>query len=98
MLEAMSILGRKKVGEYELCEVLGKGTFATVRRAVRTTTNKEYAVKCLEKSKIEEQHMTKVIITTLSVDEQSLLPTNHEQCIPLANQKRDITDETNGAP
>ncbi|EJK45135.1 hypothetical protein THAOC_36264, partial [Thalassiosira oceanica] len=58
---SMSSLGRKRVGDYELYETLGVGTFATVRRAVHTTTNKEFAVKCLDKSKIEEQHMTKVL-------------------------------------
>ena len=51
---------RKKVGDYLLCETLGVGTFATVRRAIHTITEKEFAVKCLDKAKIEEQHLSKV--------------------------------------
>ena len=55
-----SLEGRKKVGDYLLCETLGAGTFATVRRAIHTITEKEFAVKCLDKAKIEEQHLSKV--------------------------------------
>ena len=51
---------KKRVGEYELSEVLGEGSFATVRRARHVKSGQEFAVKCLDKSQIEKQHMAKV--------------------------------------
>ena len=50
---------KKRVGDYELCEVLGEGTFATVRRARHVKSGLEFAVKCLDKQKIEKQRMGK---------------------------------------
>jgi len=48
---------KKRVGEYELSEVLGEGSFATVRRARHVKSGQEFAVKCLDKSQVEKQHM-----------------------------------------
>ena len=58
---------RKRVGDYELCEVLGEGTFATVRRAIHVKTGLEFAVKCLEKSEIERQRMGKQLKREIAV-------------------------------
>lgn len=50
---------KKRVGDYELGEVLGEGTFATVRRARHVKSGLEFAVKCLDKQQIEKQRMGK---------------------------------------
>jgi serine/threonine protein kinase len=48
---------RKKVGNYELGETLGEGTFGKVRRAIHIETGKAFAIKCLNKQQIEHQNM-----------------------------------------
>lgn len=48
---------KKTVGDYELGEKLGTGTFGKVRRARHVITGKEYAVKCIDKSMLEKQKM-----------------------------------------
>jgi serine/threonine protein kinase len=48
---------RKKVGNYELGETLGEGTFGKVRRAIHIETGKAYAIKCLDKQQVEHQNM-----------------------------------------
>ena len=58
---------RKRVGEYELGEVLGEGTFATVRRAKHVKSGLEYAVKCLDKSQIEKQKMGKQLKREIAI-------------------------------
>ena len=58
---------RKRVGDYELCEVLGEGTFATVRRARHIETGQAYAVKCLDKQQIEKQRMGKQLKREIAI-------------------------------
>ncbi|KAL7525517.1 hypothetical protein ACHAXR_001043 [Thalassiosira sp. AJA248-18] len=58
---------RKRVGDYELCEVLGEGTFATVRRARHVKSGLEFAVKCLDKSTIEKQRMGKQLKREIAI-------------------------------
>jgi len=48
---------KKTVGDYELGEKLGVGTFGKVRRARHIITGKEYAVKCIDKTMLEKQKM-----------------------------------------
>lgn len=43
---------KKHVGDYELGEVLGQGTFATVRRARHVKSGLEYAVKIIDKQQM----------------------------------------------
>ena len=50
---------KKRVGDYELCDVLGEGSFATVRRAKHIKSGLEFAVKCLDKQSVEKQKMGK---------------------------------------
>ncbi|KAL9180634.1 hypothetical protein ACHAXT_011087 [Thalassiosira profunda] len=58
---------RKRVGDYELCEVLGAGSFATVRRARHVKTGREYAVKSLDKQQIEKQRMGKQLKREIAI-------------------------------
>lgn len=46
---------RKVVHHYELCEVLGRGTYGKVKRAVDTRTGTEYALKVVKKSFLKRQ-------------------------------------------
>ena len=48
---------RKRVGNYELGETLGEGTFGKVRRALHLDSGKSFAIKCLDKQQIEQQNM-----------------------------------------
>lgn len=48
---------RKKVGNYELGETLGEGTFGKVRKAIHMESGKAFAIKCLDKKQIEHQNM-----------------------------------------
>ena len=65
--KANTLFPKKRVGDYELCEVLGKGSFATVRRARHTKTGLEFAVKCLDKQQIEKQHMSKQLKREIAI-------------------------------
>ena len=47
----------KKVGDYEIGEVLGTGGYAIVRKVKHSITQKEYAVKILDKEKIHKERM-----------------------------------------
>ena len=48
---------RKRVGNYELGETLGEGTFGKVRKALHIDSGKSFAIKCLDKQQIEQQNM-----------------------------------------
>ena len=65
--KASTSFPKKRVGDYELCEVLGEGSFATVRRARHTKTGHEFAVKCLDKQQIEKQHMSKQLKREIAI-------------------------------
>ncbi|KAK9468393.1 kinase-like domain-containing protein [Lipomyces arxii] len=39
-------------GRYELCDVIGKGAFATVRKAIERSTGEEFAVKIIPRKRI----------------------------------------------
>ena len=42
---------------YEFGELLGKGSFGSVKRATRIVTNVEYAVKIIDKNSLESNPM-----------------------------------------
>lgn len=65
--KACTFFPKKRVGDYELCEVLGEGSFATVRRARHIKTGLEFAVKCLDKQQIERQHMSKQLKREIAI-------------------------------
>mmetsp|Transcript_22196 Transcript_22196/g.45364 ORF Transcript_22196/g.45364 Transcript_22196/m.45364 type:complete len:236 (-) Transcript_22196:65-772(-) len=65
-MTSLSEFVRKRVGNYELCETLGEGTFGKVRRAIHVITQKEYAVKCLEKQQVEKHNMGKQLKREIS--------------------------------
>ncbi|KAL3777918.1 hypothetical protein ACHAW5_007824 [Stephanodiscus triporus] len=50
---------KKRVGDYELGEVLGEGTYATVRRARHFKSGLEFAIKCIDRQQVEKEHMAK---------------------------------------
>ena len=58
---------RKRVGDYELGETLGEGTWGKVRRAVNVKTSQEFAIKCLEKQQIEQQNMGKQLKREIAI-------------------------------
>lgn len=47
----------KRVGNYELGEYLGEGSYGKVRAAVDLNTRDEYAIKILEKRKIKQDDL-----------------------------------------
>lgn len=47
----------KTVGGYELGEVLGKGSFSTVRKAIHQTTRQVFAVKIIDKQLLVKENM-----------------------------------------
>lgn len=57
---------KKRIGDYELYGVLGVGTYATVHRA-RHISGLEYAIKCIDKSQIERDHMAKQLKKEIAI-------------------------------
>lgn len=57
---------KKRIGDYELGETLGTGTFGKVRRARNVRTGIEYAVKCIEKTTLK-QRMRKQLKREISI-------------------------------
>ena len=47
----------KRVGIYELGDVLGQGAFGLVKKALNTHTQEEVAIKILDKEKIVEENL-----------------------------------------
>jgi serine/threonine protein kinase len=47
----------KRVGHYELGELLGEGSYGKVRSAIDLNTREEYAIKILEKRKIKQDDL-----------------------------------------
>lgn len=58
---------KKRVGDYELSEILGEGSFAVVRRAKHVETGDEFAIKCIDKSQVEKQKMSKQLKREIAV-------------------------------
>jgi len=46
--------------EYDLKEILGTGSFATVKRAIKKSDKKEYAIKIIKKSKLKPEELAVV--------------------------------------
>ena len=66
-MKSSSTFFKKRVGDYELCEILGVGSFATVRRARHVKSGLEFAVKCLDKAQIEKQNMSKQLKREIAI-------------------------------
>ena len=49
----------KQVGEYDVKEKLGEGTFGLVRKVVQRETKKEFAMKMLDKEKMMKEDLAK---------------------------------------
>lgn len=47
-----------RVGKYQLLETLGEGAFGKVKLGVDSKTGREFAIKIMEKSHIEEHELT----------------------------------------
>ncbi len=47
----------KTVGNYELGETLGEGTFGKVKKGINKITQQEVAVKIIDKEKVRQQNM-----------------------------------------
>lgn len=58
---------KKRVGDYELLETLGSGTFGKVRKARHIITGDEYAVKCINKKMLEKQKMKTQLKREISI-------------------------------
>lgn len=54
---ASSRIKVKTVGNYELGETLGEGTFGKVKKGINTITKQEVAVKIIDKEKVRQQNM-----------------------------------------
>lgn len=64
--------------QYEIKDVLGTGSFATVKRCIRRSDRKEFAVKCIKKSKLNAEELAVVH------DEVSIMrKINHKHCVRL---------------
>jgi len=61
---------RKRVGNYELGNTLGEGTFGKVKYAVNTLTKEEVAIKVLSKDKIYEQNIGQQIKREIAILKQ----------------------------
>jgi 5'-AMP-activated protein kinase catalytic alpha subunit len=48
---------KKTIGQYELLETLGQGTFGKVKRGVHIVTKQEVAIKIIDKNQVREQNM-----------------------------------------
>jgi len=57
----------KKVGKYELCETIGRGTFSKVKRARNTETGEIVAIKIINISSLQKEGMEKQMKREISV-------------------------------
>jgi serine/threonine protein kinase len=57
----------KKVGVYEIGKTLGEGTFGKVKAAFHTEEEKHYAIKVLDKEKIQKQNMGEQVKKEISI-------------------------------
>ena len=57
----------KKVGKYEIGKTLGEGTFGKVKLALNTENQRQYAIKVLDKDKIQKQNMGLQIKKEISI-------------------------------
>ena len=57
----------KKVGKYEIGKTLGEGTFGKVKLAFNTENQRQYAIKVLDKGKIQQQNMGLQIKKEISI-------------------------------
>jgi len=57
----------KKVGKYELCETIGRGTFSKVKRAVNTETGEVVAIKIINITSLQKEGMEKQMKREISV-------------------------------
>ena len=60
----------KTVGDYLLTKKLGKGQFATVYLATKKNSDKEYAVKTINKSKVKSTCMQNLLKTEIAIMKQ----------------------------
>eukprot|EP01080_Neovahlkampfia_damariscottae_P007525 gene7525-11849_t len=57
----------KKVGKYELCETIGRGTFSKVKRGINTETGEVVAIKIINITSLQKEGMEKQMKREISV-------------------------------
>ena len=60
----------KVVGNYKLLRTLGEGAFSKVKRAVNMKTNKQYAIKVIDRAKIVENNLEKQLEREINIMSQ----------------------------
>jgi serine/threonine protein kinase len=63
---------------YEMKEVLGTGAFATVKRAVKKSDKSEYAIKIIDKAKLNKEELA-VIHDEVDIMQK----VNHPHCVKM---------------
>ena len=51
----MSVLLKKRIGDFQIGKTIGEGTFGKVHQGIHLPTGQLVAIKILEKQKIEEK-------------------------------------------
>jgi serine/threonine protein kinase len=70
---------KKKVGDYEIGEVLGEGSFGVVKKAVHSKTNEIVAIKIIDKEKVKKDSM----IENLKKEVSILMVVDHPNIVNL---------------
>lgn len=70
---------KKKVGEYEIGEILGEGSFGVVKRAVHSKTKEIVAIKIIDKEKVKKDSM----IENLKKEVSILMVVDHPNIVNL---------------
>ena len=70
---------KKKVGDYEVGEVLGEGSFGIVKKAVNCKSGEVVAIKIIDKEKVKKDSM----IENLKKEVSILMVVNHPNIVNL---------------
>ncbi|KAL4490246.1 hypothetical protein ABPG72_004285 [Tetrahymena utriculariae] len=69
----------KKVGMYELGQILGQGSFAIVREVTHSTTKQQFAMKIIDKDKVQRDDSIESIKKEISI----LMMADHKNIVKL---------------
>ena len=70
---------KKKVGDYEIGEILGEGSFGIVKKAVHSKTKETVAIKIIDKEKVKKDSM----IENLKKEVSILMVVDHPNIVNL---------------
>lgn len=74
---------KKTIGNYELHETLGEGTFGKVKKGIHMITMKEVAVKVIDKKQVKQDNMGAQIKREVNIMKQIALTEKNSNVVKL---------------